>query len=520
MGATRNRIDKTLRNKLAETRRSITLRLLLPAIAIMMVPPLSCFIFSQCATHYAHDNAEKQLTALQERVVPALENCFPKDGEADKSLESADAGTATGANDEAKPKPQDDADQKSAVSAFLGSACTVASQMGGDARLMVLSGTDKVVYPRDEQLRNAVATLASDFAQYAHEHGASNGEPISMVGSDGETYLAIIYEPTAQSDRLRYVITYCPTSIVGDWVDQASIIVLSVSSIFAFFVLIVLVTTARSVTKPLKHLRWGARRIGEGDFVSIEPEFFLTELEDMRCSMNEMSQKLQAAEQTQQRFFQNVSHELRSPLMSIGGYAQGIEQGVFDPPQHAAHTIMEESERMSRLVDSILCLSRLESMEGEREGIMPERMNVSNSVEHCIERMRGLADAHGVKLQMQVADSVIAVASDELFDKAMGNVLSNAIRYANTLVEVRCQVDAENENVIVTVRDDGLGISEADISHVFERCYKGDGGQFGLGLTIAKTAAGRMGATIEAANAPEGGALFTLRLRRAQEASN
>ena len=520
MGATRNRIDKTLRNKLTEIRRSIALRLLLPAIAIMMVPPLSCFIFSQCATHYAHDNAEKQLAALQERVAPALENCFPKNGEADKSLESADAGTATGANGEAKLKPQDDADQKSAVSAFLGSACTVASQMGGDARLMVLSGTDKVVYPRDEQLRNAVATLASDFAQYAHEHGASNGEPISMVGSDGETYLAIIYEPTAQSDRLRYVITYCPTSMVGDWVDQASIIVLSVSSIFAFFVLIVLVTTARSVTKPLKHLRWGARRIGEGDFVSIEPEFFLTELEDMRCSMNEMSQKLQAAEQTQQRFFQNVSHELRSPLMSIGGYAQGIEQGVFDPPQHAAHTIIEESERMSRLVDSILCLSRLESLEDDRKSSELERIDAGRAMEQCIERMKCLANARGVEIRANLAKNAQAIAEDDLLDKAMGNMLSNAIRYANSLVEIACWVDFENDSVVATVHDDGPGIPETDVPHVFERCYKGEGGQFGLGLAIAKTATERMGATIEAANAPEGGALFTLRLRRAQKTSN
>ena len=206
--------------------------------------------------------------------------------------------------------------------------------------------------------------------------------------------------------------------------------------------------------------------------------------------------------------------------MSIGGYAQGIEQGVFDPPQHAAHTIMEESERMSRLVDSILCLSRLESLEDDRKISELERVDMGRAMEQCIERMKCLADARSVEIRANLAKDAQAIAEDDLLDKAMGNMLSNAIRYANSLVEIACWVDFENDSVVATVHDDGPGIPEADVPHVFERCYKGEGGQFGLGLAIAKTATERMGATIEAANAPEGGALFTLRLRRAQKTSN
>lgn len=519
-----DRAPKTLHKRLKEMRKSIAFRLMLPAIAIMFVPPLLCFIFSQCATHYAHENAEKQLAELQERVVPVLERCFADEEASGARSESA------GGFDESRPEPNDNgeagfidrADVDSPLLSFLRIAGDPASQTGGDARLMVITAEGNVIYPRDELLRKRDAGIARDFVQYAHahEHDISNGKSINMAGSDGETYLANIYAIDSQSERLSYVITYCPTSSVIGWVDQASLIVFGISTVFALLILVVLFTIARNITKQLRHLRWGARHIGEGDFVSIEPEFSLAELEDMRRSMNELSQKLQTAEQTQRRFFQNVSHELRSPLMSIGGYAQGIEQGVFDPPQHAAHTIMEESERLSQLVDSLLCLSRLEGMEDERESTMSERMNVGDSVEHRIERMRGLADAHGVEIRMQLADGAMAIASEELFDKAMGNVLSNAIRYANTLVEAQCQADAESESVIVTVRDDGPGISEADMPHIFERCYKGEGGQFGLGLAIAKTAAGCMGATIEAANAPEGGALFTLRLLKAPEASN
>ena len=226
--------------------------------------------------------------------------------------------------------------------------------------------------------------------------------------------------------------------------------------------------------------------------------------------MNGMARQLQRSDQVQKDFFQNVSHELRNPLMSISGYAQGIEQGVFPAPKEAAHTILEESVRLTALVNSLLTLSRMES--GQNAPALAPVL-LGEAIGDCLDRFHGLALQKGVTLAAPAVDGTLAVLGDEeLLGKVLDTLVSNAVRYAKTAVTVA--VAAERGRVQISVLDDGAGIGEKDLPHLFERCYKGPGGNFGLGLSIAQTAARAMGGTLAAANRPEGGAAFTLTLPR------
>ena len=107
------------------------------------------------------------------------------------------------------------------------------------------------------------------------------------------------------------------------WVNQTSLLVLGISGLFVLVAIVVLWVAARSVSRPLNWLCREAEKIGTGDFSEIAPTFSLRELEQLRESMNEMARQLQRSAQVQKDFFQNVSHELHNPLMSISGYAQG-----------------------------------------------------------------------------------------------------------------------------------------------------------------------------------------------------
>lgn len=111
--------------------------------------------------------------------------------------------------------------------------------------------------------------------------------------------------------------------------------------------------------------------------------------------MNEMTEKLRHSDQVQKDFFQNVSHELRNPLMSISGYAQGVEQGVFPDPKGAAHTILEESVRLTELVNSLLTLSRMES--GQNAPALAPVL-LGDATADCLDRFHGLALQKGVVL--------------------------------------------------------------------------------------------------------------------------
>ena len=472
--------------------RSMLARLFAPAVLLVLLPPLSCLVFHVSATRYAYDEASRELFSLQQQIEPLLESWLTEE------LGSGESSAAGSSQDER-------------VSGFLKSAGSTASQLGGNARLLILSDTLKTVYPRNGQLREQMAPLAADFASYLGETDAGEGGSVTLSASDGETYLAALYDPPSSAGHLGWVIVYCPTSHIGEWVDASSLLVLGISSAFSALALVALAATARSITRPLKRLCRESERIGGGDFAEIEPAFKLGELEDLRRSMNGMSRRLERAEQSQKRFLANVSHELRSPLMSIGGYAQGIEQGVFDPPQRAARVIMDESVRLTEVVEGLLSLSRLEGESGPAD---LQRVDLVAATLRCADRARGLASARDVSVRVEAPEEeVAALATEELLGSVLDNVLSNAIRYAEG--EVRMSVFAERDSASVEVSDDGPGINADDLPHVFERCYKGEGGHVGLGLAIAQSAAGRMGATLVAGKGSLEGASFTLKLCRA-----
>ena len=462
-------------------------RLLLPVLVVLiLLPPLSCLIFQQAAARYAYGEATGDLADLQQNILPLMENSFA--GQTDTPEEASEQ-----------------------VGNFLRQAGPLAHRMGGRASLMILGPDFRMVYPRDEGEREDAAPLAEAWAQAIQAGELSSGAEVAeWTDASGETWLVRIYEVPTQSVRLRYLVTYCSVSTISAWVNQTSLLVLVISGLFVLVAIGVLWVTARSVSRPLNRLCQEAEKIGTGDFSEIAPAFSLRELEQLRASMNGMARQLQRSDQVQKDFFQNVSHELRNPLMSISGYAQGIEQGVFPAPKEAAHTILEESVRLT-LVNSLLTLSRMES--GQNVPALSPVL-LGEAIGDCLDRFHGLALQKGVTLAAPAVDGALAVLGDEeLLGKVLDNLVSNAVRYAKTAVTVA--VAAGENSVQISVLDDGAGIRESDLPHLFERCYKGPGGNFGLGLSIAQTAARAMGGTLAAANRPEGGAAFTLTLPRA-----
>lgn len=165
---------------------------------------------------------------------------------------------------------------------------------------------------------------------------------------------------------------------------------------------------------------------------------------------------------------------------------------------------------MTEVVNSLLTLSRLES---SQQDIALGPVRVAEAVEDCLDRLNGLATQRGVSLLLSSSNqNMIAYSEEELLSKVLENLLTNAIRYAKTVVTV--SVRAEGKQAVISVSDDGDGIDEKDLPHLFKRCYKGRGGNFGVGLAIALSATEKMGGSLEVENQDKGGAVFTLSLER------
>ncbi len=262
-----------------------------------------------------------------------------------------------------------------------------------------------------------------------------------------------------------------------------------------------------SISKPITRLSAHAKRIGNGEFITLPEDRSSLETYELTSSMNEMSNRLREYDTAQKTFLQNASHELRTPLMSIQGYAEGIAKGVFTDTAKTAGIICEESSRLNTLVEELLTLSRIENKTYQGEFTI---INLSDNIKDYLQRIEGYALKEGKSIRLMTgAPAILVKINEDLLLQAVINVVSNCIKYART--EVTLTVYPQNNNAVIRIEDDGNGISKEDLPHIFERFYKGKKGSFGLGLSIAKSAVEYMGGTIHAFNGSNG-AVFELKI--------
>ena len=206
----------------------------------------------------------------------------------------------------------------------------------------------------------------------------------------------------------------------------------------------------------------------------------------------------------QQTFFQNASHELKTPLMAIQGYAEGIQAGVMDAAS-AAEVILAESDRMTELVDELLDISKIDM---GRQQLALSEMDVRELLYDSIRAVEPTAAAGGITITPDFPETPIMVSCDDTrLRRAVTNILSNGVRYARS--ELRLTCCADKRNVTIRIQDDGDGIATEDLPHIFDRFYMGKSGKSGIGLALTKEIIHLHKGTIRAYNG-DTGAVFEI----------
>ena len=208
----------------------------------------------------------------------------------------------------------------------------------------------------------------------------------------------------------------------------------------------------------------------------------------------------------QQTFFQNASHELKTPLMAIQGYAEGIQAGVMDTGS-AAEVILVESDRMTELVDELLDISKIDM---GRQPLALSEMDVRELLYDSIRAVEPTAAASGITIAPDFPEEPIMVKCDDTqMRRAVTNILTNGLRYARSELCLTCRTD--KRHVTIRIQDDGDGIAEGDLPHIFERFYMGESGKSGIGLALTKEIIHVHKGTIHAYNG-DSGAVFEITL--------
>lgn len=295
-------------------------------------------------------------------------------------------------------------------------------------------------------------------------------------------------------------------------------------AVVLFVVIALLLTELLSqwLSRPLRDLAHTAVAFADGDHsVRVHPRGSL-EVRALAASFNAMADEVQTVmselkeeERRKSRFVSDVSHELRTPLTAIRGAAETLLDG--DVPEDDARqflsTIVRESERLSRLANDLLTLQRIEGATGE---LPISRVDLHLIARHALEGLAPLTEARGVHVALEGSAPPVMGDGDRL-QQVLGNLVDNASRMTPEGGTVTVRLSAEGRESVVQVLDEGPGIPDEDLPHVFDRFYRAQAsrdrttGGAGLGLAIVAAIVRSHAGTVSASRRETGGTVFTLR---------
>lgn len=290
----------------------------------------------------------------------------------------------------------------------------------------------------------------------------------------------------------------------------------------SLFSLVLAYAVARWIADPLQRLVATSNQAPDVNFATLNvggPR----EVQELVRAYKDMLGRVQASQQAQRDFVANVSHEMKTPLTSIQGFAQALLDGTAQTPgdkQRAAEVIYNEAGRMHRMVVNLLDLARLDA---GTAGFTFEPVVLNALMQTVGEKLALQANQAGVALQVQETELPLIPGDGDRLVQVLTNLVDNALRHTPRGGQVTLSACSASDGICVNVIDTGVGISSEALPHIFERFYRSDparsAGQepsAGLGLAIAQEIALAHGGQITVKSKPGSGSTFTLYLPFAQ----
>jgi signal transduction histidine kinase len=336
--------------------------------------------------------------------------------------------------------------------------------------------------------------------------GVADGVEFAAVPSRGDEpgmFYAVRREPGFVVASTRFLFEFWPQLLIA-------------GALASGIALVVARWLARGMTQPLRDMAAAARRMEVGDYRVRVHTQSRDEVGQLATAFNRMSGELENLERSRRDLVANVSHELKTPIAAIRAHLENVLDGVEAPDPTTLQVMLAQTERLSRLIDQLLELSRLES--GELP-LRREEVALAPLVTQVLSEIEVARSDRDVEVASDVpADLPLVEADRERVHQVLFNLLDNAVRFTPTGGSVRVTAERHNGSVEVRVADTGVGIPPEHLPRLFERFYRadtararGDGGT-GIGLAIARSVVEAHGGHISAESEPGAGSVFTFDL--------
>ena len=454
---------------------SIRSKIFLAELSLLIVLPLAVYImFSVTITGFMRSFAERDLTRLLEAAEPLTREAFSVPW-----LEREGVHNRSGA-------------YSNAISPLL----------SADAWLIIFDENQQALYPSGFVFPEGSLALTPDDAQRFLTESLQNEAFQDGTAENGQRYLYCVRKLDDGDGPIRYMLAYSPLYNTYTLFERVGKLVLLITALIAAISLPIAWLTARRISAPLMRLSACLDQIGQGEFPRIPEEQGAREVVQLSKSVIHMSERLSRYAAAQKTFIENASHDLRTPLTCIGGYAEGLEYDVFEDPKEIGAKIAGECARLSDLIDDLLALSR---MDNDDQAIALVPVGLGAFLQGQVSRLEGAAAARGLRFILNLPQPEPYIYADEqLFIRVFENLFSNAMRYARSCIWV--QADIAGGDAVILMEDDGPGLAPQSIPRLFDRFYKSRDGQSGLGLAIVKTSLEYMGGSVRAYNGRHGAA--------------
>ncbi|MBU4439632.1 MAG: HAMP domain-containing histidine kinase [Acetobacterium sp.] len=272
---------------------------------------------------------------------------------------------------------------------------------------------------------------------------------------------------------------------------------------------------AKRLSKPILKTVNVAKQISEGDYaVRIEENTNTTELDELIDAINHLADSLGKQEALRKQLTADVAHELRTPLTSVGTHIEAMIEGVWEPTTQRLQSCYDEILRIGKIIQDLENLARVES---ENLKLDKKQLNLTEVTKKVLGNLEAEISKKNLRVSIEGSSSEIFGDPDRI-SQVLVNLISNAIKYTSEGGQIQILIAEKNQLVKISVKDNGVGISEDEQPYIFERFYRADKsrnrltGGTGIGLAIVKSIVTAHGGTVEVESHPNEGSCFTVTL--------
>lgn len=396
-------------------------------------------------------------------------------------------------------------------------ALTVVEETGV-SRILVTDTAGRVLYDTRE-----TGSAVGLYAFYTEIFQALRGENAYYCSYDGDAFLSRGASPVVYHNQtVGAIYAYEYDTEQAELFKSLQNNIARISGVVAVFVIVLSLLLSRMLTGRISELLQAIRHVREGAYSHRAEVKGNDEIAQITAEFNSLTDRLQTTENARRRFVSDASHELKTPLAGI----RLLTDSILQTENMDAETVHEfvgdigqEAERLSRITEDLLRLTRLDS------GALEEgaAVAVAPVLERVQRMLRMVAEEKGVTLRYQADADAVVMATEDDIHQILYNIMENGIKYSASGGFVHTDVTVEGQAVVIRVEDNGVGIPDEDLGHVFERFYRVDKarsravGGTGLGLSIVHDTVLRREGTIEARHREGGpGTVFIVRLPLAE----